>query len=187
MKKHKKKIIIIGVSIMLLLVCIVPFVVLHLSYVDVNDDERIIEFVEKYVGDMHIHIGNDDEVEKSEDIEIVSTSDIVKDEELGVLAVLVKYKCAEGEKIKCVYLARNKWFDNLYEVQGAIGATEGEIVASSQDVNDINVAFIRGMDIPENITEYYVEELDYAGKVKNGWCLEMMQTEELTHFVVDTN
>lgn len=181
-----KKVIIIAATLVLVAIVVVTGVIMHQCYVDIGDDERIMEFAKKYVKETDIQLGDNDEVQKDNEVEIVSTSDIVKEEEMGIISVLVKYKSDGMEKIDCVYFTRNKIFKNLYEVKGGLGVEKGEITACSQNVNDINIAFIVGMDISDAVTEYFVEELEYTGKIEDGWCLEMMQTENLTHFEVET-
>ncbi|MBP3337997.1 MAG: hypothetical protein J6L69_01170 [Lachnospiraceae bacterium] len=172
MKKKSKIIIIIGTVLLLAIVFVVLGLHFSKNYVKIDDNKKIIQMAKEYILDIN------------ENVEIVETSDVVKNEKLGLIAVIVKFEKEDEECAECVYLSRSKHFDNMYEIQGALSVESGKVIADSQKINGKYVAFVRGVDIPNDISNYSVEELDCTGTVENGWCIEMIETDSLDHYDV---
>ena len=172
MKKKTTRIIAIGAVLIFAVVSVVLGYNISKNYVEIDNDEKIVEMAKDYILNIN------------EKAEVTEVSEVVRQEELGLVSVLIKYEQGKEKNAYCVYLSKTKYFDNMYEIQGALGTETGEIVADSQKINGKYVAFIRGIDIPDNISNYSVEKLDYAGAVENGWCLEIVETDCFGHYDV---
>lgn len=183
---NKQKRIIVGCvigAIVLLVLGIAGVLMYHYSNsVHKEDNEALIDVAKQYV------------LQEETDAEIIRYSELVKKEDMGVIAILVEYKEDGQSHACCVYFSEHRWLKNRYCVEGANGTLIGEIIADSQYVGENVVIFIRGVGIEENVGTFRIDEIDYTGVVTDEMYLDILLqdefeniTESPTAFDVEVN
>ena len=128
-----------------------------------NQKEKVIEAADAYL----IQTSNPDE--------ILEHSAIVKKDNLGLMAVMVKYETEGKTYAECIYFEKQAF--SFYEVSGAVGVKSGTITASCQEVREKKILFVRGMGLKEE-KEFTVKEVGYKGKIKGKNFLDLADTSK---------
>lgn len=133
------------------------------DYVNVNDDEKMLTKADEYI----LHWNHE--------ASIIEHSKVIKKPEMGIAAILVKYKMEQEDYVSCVYFVCKR--KNVYYLEGAQETACGEIVADSQYVNGEQIMFIRGMDIPQTVTSFRIDEIGYEAEVTGTMYLDIIATD----------
>lgn len=160
----KKKIIVALASIIILvLLCVICiFAYRYWNSVNIYDEIEILKEADEYIMSFY------------EDASIIEHSEIVTRSEYGVAAVLVGYEIDDEYRVDCVYFVRDRYFSNIYHIEGAQGTVDGEIVADSQYIKSQMIIFVRGMHIPKEITSFKIPALGYEAEIQNHIYLDII-------------